>query len=656
MNNTDLMNNLKAKIKKAKVASRHLKKHAYFDRFSTSMMLYLAQWSENARVLQVLACHPQQSIREAVALNPHTNYETLYYLLTDNVDVIRLVLSFAKLEQEDFYTLAEKFSKEIYPNIELVNPINIADPSKYVQLIKLEKNNRWVNSQSICLLHNHHVGLKAMKNIDIKGFSPFTDNGLSILLDAKKTRIQEIKDNVEVFKRSPLTDCMNRIQQCNYKKYEAAEWRTKNKAHEITFDDAEKHFLNYFSEAERKMLSIGKSNEKIVKKEEVDRQGSERSFSSHDKKIFKSWLAKVRRDGLQLSKVPKKFKTYEMCVASVTQHGRALKHAPKSMITQELCSEAIKNNGSSLEYVPPEYANYEMCESAVGQAGLALQHVPEIFRDESLCYKAVLSNGFALKYTPQQVINQKMCDVAVAEKPYAIGEVPLGFLSEDLCLEAVQNSAQALEYIPESFKTNTVCAEAFKKSSYVVRFLPEHLLSEELIMDIVENHGGDVSDILQNIPKNKLTEKICTAAVKEDGNNLEFIPRRLQSESICLTAVKNYGPSLKYVSNSALSESICWAAVSEWAGAIRYVPEGFKSVELCLLAMKTGYSWDVLPHMSKNDFRKHPYLLSRAAKNNYPSNGAFNQLLEAWISDDSIDEADIKSCLGNAPARLKAAH
>jgi len=655
MSKTDLMNNLKAKIKEAKVASRHLKKYAYFDKFSDSMMLYLAHWSENARVLQVLTCHPQQSIREAVALNPSATYETLYYLLTDNVDVIRLVLSFGKLEQEDFYALAEKFSKEIYPNNEIGYPINIEDPTKYAQLIKPRKNNHWVNSQSICLLHNHHVGLKAMRNIDIKSFSPFVDDGLNVLLDAKKTRIQEIKDNVNVFNRNPLTDCMNHTQRWNYKKYQVAEWREKNKAHEANFDDAEEHLLNYFSEAERK-VTVGEGNKKNVRKEEVRRQVSDRSFSSQDKKVFKSWLTKVKRDGLQLSKVPRKFKTFEVCLASVKQQGEALKYVPKSMMTQELCAQAIKNNGSSLEYVPPEYANYEMCESAVGQAGLALQHAPEIFRDGNLCYKAVLSNGFALAYIPQQVINQKICNAAIAEKPNVIGRVPLEFLSEDLCLEAVQNLPQAIKHIPESFKTKAVCAEAYKKSSAVVRFLPEHLISEELIMDVVENHGGDVFGVLQNVPKNKLTEKICTAAVKENGRNLEFVPRSLQSESMCLSAVNNYGPSIKYVSGRVLSESICCAAVSEWAGAIKYVPESFKSVELCLLAMKTGAPWEVLQHMSKNDLLKHPYLLSRANKDNYPSNGVFKRLLEAWMNDDSIDETDIKSCLGNAPSRLKAIH
>ena len=211
MSKIDLINKLKSKIKEAKVASTHLKKYACFDKFSSSMMLYLAQWSENPKVLQVLACHPQQSIREAVVLNPSTSYETLHYLLTDNVDVIRLVLSYGKLEQEDFYVLAVKFGKEKKPEK------SIEDSSNYVQLIKPTMKHHWANSQSICLLHNHHVGLKALKNIDIRSFEPFTGNGLNILLNAKKTRIQEIKDNVDVSERIPLTDCMNHVQKSNYK-------------------------------------------------------------------------------------------------------------------------------------------------------------------------------------------------------------------------------------------------------------------------------------------------------------------------------------------------------------------------------------------------------------------------------------------------------
>lgn len=646
MNKIDLINNLKSKTKEAKVASMHLKKYACFDKFSSSMMLYLAQWSENPEVLQVLACHPQQSIREAVVLNPSTSYKTLHYLLTDNV-VVRLVLSYGKLEQEDFYVLAEKFGKEKKPEKA------IEDSSNYVQLIKPTRKYHWVNSQSICLLHNHHVGLKAMKNIDIRSFAPFSGNDLNILLDAKKTRIQEIKDNVDLSERAPLTDCMNHVQQHNYKKYQVAEWRKKNKAHELNFNDAEKHLLNYSLEAEGKVLSTDERDQNMVKKEQTARRGSEHSFSSQDKTILKSWLSKVKRDGSRLAKVPSKFKTYKVCLASVKQQGEALQYVPKSMMTQELCLEAIKNSGCALEYVPPEYANYEIYESAVSQSGLALQHVPESLKDESLCFKAVLSNGGGFIHTPKRFVNQKLCDIAVAQLGGLIKEVPLEFLSENLCLEAVREQCGALEHIPEAFRTKAVCIESLK-NAHNFKNVPDHLLNEELIMGVAENYGPDYyQTMLLLIPKDKQTEKICMAAVKASGHNLEFVARSLQTESICLTAVKNYGRSIQYVSNRILSESICFAAVNKWAGAIRYVPESFQSVELCLLALKTGAPWEVLQYISKSYLLKHPYLLSKATKDNYPSNSLFEQLMESWMNDDCIDEADIKSCLDNAPSRLK---
>jgi len=647
MNKIDLINNLKSKIKEAKVASTHLKKYARFDKFSPSMMLYLAQWSENPKVLQVLACHPQQSIREAVVLNPSTSYKTLHYLLTDNV-VVRFVLSFGKLEQEDFYVLAEKFGKEKKPEKA------IEDSSNYVQLIKPTRKYHWVNSQSICLLHNHHVGLKAMKNIDIRSFSPFTGNGLNLLLDAKKTRIQEIKDNVDLSERALLTDCMNNVQQNNYKKYQTAELRKKNKVHELIFNDAEKNLLNYALEAEGKVLSTDERDQNMVKKEQAARQDSEHSFSSQDKKTLQSWLNKVKRDGSRLAKVPSKFKTYKVCLASVKQEGEALQYVPKSMMTQELCLEAIKNSGCALEYVPPEYANYEIYESAVGQSGLALQHVPESLKDESLCFKAVLSNGGGLVHAPKRFVNQKLCDIAVAQNGYVIKVVPLEFLSEDLCLQAVRGQCGALGHIPEALRTKAVCIESVKRNAHNFRHVPDHLLNEELIMGVAENYGPNYyQTMFPLIPKNKQTEKICMAAVKENGRNLEFVARSLQTESICLTAVKNYGPSIQYVSNRILSESICFAAVNCWGGAIRFVPESFQSVELCLLALKTGVPWEVLQYISKSNLLKHPYLLSKATKDNYPSNSLFKQLMESWMNDDAIDEADIKSCLDNAPSRLK---
>ena len=640
-----LLDNLKLKIGHAKNHFKNLKKHVYFDKYSHHMMLYLAQWSENPEVLQVLACHPGEDIREAIIHNPFTTYETLYYFLTDkNKNFIRMVLSFGKLEQEDFLILAEKFEDGSGKKNE--------DANKYLQLLKPSSKGHWANSQSICLLHNHHLGLKAMENINISAFRPFINDGFNELRKVKDKRIQEIKDNIHVSQRIAPEDCMNFAQQWGYRRYKLrGEWRTKNTVYEMIFNEAENHLLNYHLIAEGKAVSSDKSVQAFVKNEHVPRLQSEELFNSLDIKKLKSWLGKVRQDGNLLSKVPEKFKTYKVCLASVKQEGAALEYVPESMMNKEICFEAIRNNGWSLEFVPLEFADFEMYETAVGQFGGALKFVPKEFINESLCLKAVIASVRALKYVPTQFITRKLC--YVVGYLGCISEVPIEFLSEELCLEDVKNNHDALRDVPECYRTKDVVFESVKKNDYMFRYVPDNLLTEDLIMDVVQNHGGTFARILREIPKNKQTEKICLAAINEDGRNLELIAKSLQTESICLTAVSNFGPSIKYVSVRFLSESVCFAAVKADPGAIRYVPKKFQSIELCSFACRNGlHRWDI-EYLSENYNVKHPFLLSKLTKNKYPSNSIFEQSMNSWITNNSINDEDIRACLLNAPSKIK---
>lgn len=647
MDSNVLADNLKLKIRNAKKNFINLKKHVHFDKYSPAMMLYLAEWSENSEILKILACHPDQTIKEAIIQNPFTACETLYYFLTfRNKDFIRMVLSYGKLEQEDFFVLAEKFDDSSGKKNE--------DVSKYLQLIKPTSKGQWANSQSICLLHNHHVGLKAMKNINIRGFEPFTGDGtLKKLLEVKNKRIQEIKDNVNVSQRIAPNDCMNFVQKCNHKKYKVEEWRTKNKVYEMIFDEAENHLLNYNLGAEGKAPSSGKNVQAFIKKEPLTKQQPEELFNSVDTKKLKSWLSKVRRDGNRLSEVPKKFKTYKVCLASVKQEGNALQYVPESIMNKEICFEAIKNNGYSLKFVPLELADFDMYESAVGQCGVALEFVPKKFINKSLCFKAVVSSGWALTYVPDQFVTDKLCHLAVTQNGYTIRTVPIKFLSEELCLAAVQETSSALSSIPETFRTKAVVGESVKKNQHMFGDVPNDLLTEDLIMDVVKNYGGTFACILKKIPNNKQTEKICAAAINEDGRNLELIAKSLQTESICLTAVSKHGQSIKYVSKRFLSESICFAAVKAWPGAIKYVPEKLQSIELCILACREGMPWEVVEYLSETYIIQHPFLLSKVTKDKYPSNSIFEKSMNSWIANNLFNDLDIRACLLNAPSRFK---
>ncbi len=285
MNIKDYIDNFKLKISDANKKFSHVKKYAYFDKYDEYVFKYLAEWSENPKVLEFLACHPSKEIRQTIIHNPFTSYESLLYLLNDkNTDVIRHVLSYGRLEQFDFYVLSEKF----HPDKDITGK-KYEDFSKYLKLIKPTLIQHWVNSQSICLLHNHHVGLKAIQNINISDFRPFYNDRSSYnkLQKVKEKRIQEIKDNIHVSKRINPKDCMHTVQQDNYQKYKVKDWRKKNKQLESVFSSAENHLLKYISEAENNTTSTFSCDKKIAKSDKVSVSELDRLLTSKDKRMVR---------------------------------------------------------------------------------------------------------------------------------------------------------------------------------------------------------------------------------------------------------------------------------------------------------------------------------------------------------------------------------
>ena len=66
---------------------------------------------------------------------------------------------------------------------------------------------------------------------------------------------------------------------------------------------------------------------------------------------------------------------------------------------------------------------------------------------------------------------------------------------------------------------------------------------------------------------NNQTEKICLAAVSQNGYALQYV--KVQTEKICLAVVSVDGIALEYVDNQ--TEKICLAAVSDNRHALRFV-------------------------------------------------------------------------------------
>ena len=87
--------------------------------------------------------------------------------------------------------------------------------------------------------------------------------------------------------------------------------------------------------------------------------------------------------------------------------------------------------------------------------------------------------------------------------------------------------------------------------------------TEEKAVEYVESDGIN----LREVPFQFRTEKVCIAAVKDNGNALGYVIN--QTHEICIAAVNNSGYALGYVINQ--TPEICMAAVKDYGYALQFV-------------------------------------------------------------------------------------
>ena len=107
-----------------------------------------------------------------------------------------------------------------------------------------------------------------------------------------------------------------------------------------------------------------------------------------------------------------------------------------------------------------------------------------------------------------------------------------------------------------------------------------------LVVDQLNNKlllKEDAEAFIKKLVASKEWEKICLAAVKQDGYALEFVNE--QTAAICLAAVKQDVCALKYVKEQ--TEKICLAAVKQNGFALQYVNE--QTEKICLAAVKQNW-------------------------------------------------------------------
>jgi hypothetical protein len=326
------------------------------------------------------------------------------------------------------------------------------------------------------------------------------------------------------------------------------------------------------------------------------------------------WKQLVKKDALNLKKVPKAELTEELCELAVKISGHALAFVPKKFITADICDIAVKNNATAISDVPAKFKTKAMCTLAVN-SGASLDNVPPEFIDYDMAYAAVGMSDYALNYIPHDLINKPML---VRYMQYAgkkgkdlqhYFKEPKPYAAEDLVLELVPKSFEVFSAIPAMYVTQKIFDLA--ESLYSANAEWKNLCFEHSRTLYGGNLAEPEIDSLIGRSFNYSTIKDRDGATHRLGDALEYvwgcqvdsdyilklmqicenfqgaahIPHRLMTDAVIDAMLNRSGTNIQYLPYDKITEQLCLRVVNNWHTSLSFIPVPFRSITVCKAAL-----------------------------------------------------------------------
>jgi hypothetical protein len=137
------------------------------------------------------------------------------------------------------------------------------------------------------------------------------------------------------------------------------------------------------------------------------------------------------------------------------------------------------------------------------------------------------------------------------------------FTVEDIIKEVTKN-IYVLVFIPDHKLSYTIIYEAIKYDFEALLIVPDYLITDEhfefaLNKDFISS--GTHEDSLPKIENNRLTDKIISHALEQNGKSLDLVPVEIIKFEHCVQAVKQNGKALKYVPHNLKTYSLLELAI-----------------------------------------------------------------------------------------------
>ena len=312
--------------------------------------------------------------------------------------------------------------------------------------------------------------------------------------------------------------------------------------------------------------------------------------TEEDRKAGRIYLGEKYTETYSL---PHMMKWPDVAIMLLAINGVYISFVDQAVLTEEMCLAAIESNPYAFRYLPPRFQTEKVCVHAFENDPDLIRWFPEEYITEQVALKAVENSGYNLEYLPDKYKTKKICLIAVSDASYSIIKyVPFSVLDKEIVLAYLRNASSGpsiLQMIPKTVWDYDVCLAAVEKAGRDLQFVPQEFIDEKMCLHAVQNCSG----ACEFVPERLFSEELAMAAVSHDQYSFTKIPRRCITEDVCLQALKcgdrSAGSILQDIPKDMITQEMCDLAVRKTPRSIKYVPERFVSEDMLLYVTRQSY-------------------------------------------------------------------
>lgn len=284
-----------------------------------------------------------------------------------------------------------------------------------------------------------------------------------------------------------------------------------------------------------------------------------------------------------IADLPKEKLNEEICLNAVEKESLTFSWIPQELKTEKVCMAAYER--ARMETDDPAYL------------GSIVEKIPHSSVCMDLLDKYAYSNSgefhHILTAIQENVMNRDIAELAVKLQEYAILDIPEKLISEKMYETALSIDESLIFKVPDRYKTFELCHEILANAPddglrpLLFSSIPyPQLIMEALQSKVYEN--CPVLDIAKNIPKEVMNHQIAEELIKRDVNCLQYIPFHLKDENICLKAIRGTEiiDPLYSIPRDSMTNKVCTELTNKFPQALGYIlPEEKRTPEICLRAV-----------------------------------------------------------------------